>query len=310
MAEAYRVSGMTKVFAGEFTSAKAHLEKAIAFYPSARRSELQDRSGLDPIICCETYLALASAYLGNADEAFNLSRRVIASARSNGNPYSLVFALSLNAFLHQVLDNLAEAKSLANEAVAIALQNGFAFWATQQTVIVEWINARTGERGADLAPMIDATSEYLQAGPPLESTRALALLAEAHIRTGDTVSANSALERAVEVSQESGETFYLAEIMRIQGELRCTLERDRASGFRDLERGLEIARSQGATLWTRKICNTVCSMTEPEEPIYIAAAEFFDLIDEQRPRASSVAASDAFAVLAKALNAGAQGIQT
>ena len=255
-AEANRISGMSKLFTGEFAQAYEHLKTVKELYDTSKRRRDAARSGLDPLVCCDTYLALASLYLGRVQEAQRLSEGSLSSARLLSHPYSYVFSLALNAFLRQALDDVGGARELAMEAVSLARENGFGFWEKQQTVVVCWADARADLTDATVQRMRRAVSEYLESGQPLESTRALSLMAEICILHGQPDDALEYLAAAMEIADATGERFYLAEIHR----LRAAAIGCRPGAIDAAERHLHLANavadSQGAGLWRRKIADT------------------------------------------------------
>ncbi|MEM7744840.1 MAG: AAA family ATPase [Pseudomonadota bacterium] len=259
-AEANRVSGMTKLFTGNFEEAYDHLSTARALYDPEERRRQTALSGLDPIICCETYLGLSLAYLGRTQEAKDRSEHVLTSARNLKHPYSYVFSLALNALLRTHLDDAEGAAVLAGEAVEMALENGFGFWAKQQTLVGVWASADTKPSDAEAAEMRRAVDTYLEVGVPLESTRALTLLADIYQRQGKATEALEQLDAALDISKTTGEAFCLAEIHRLRGHLMCVTPGGRPEGYAEIQRALAVAERQNAVSWIGKIAATVAKI--------------------------------------------------
>jgi class 3 adenylate cyclase/tetratricopeptide (TPR) repeat protein len=262
LAEANRVRGMTELFIGRFTDAHASLEKACELYDPADRRHHAERNGLDPIVCCQTYLALAEMYLGYPTDAVKRSEEVLRAADGLRHPYTYTFALALNAFLNQHLARPRRARELAEEAVRIATANGFRFWAMQQVVVGCWAKAMASPSERHVTEMRRAVDAYLAIGKPLESTRVLALLAEVLDHCGTPEEALPLLDGALEIADQTGEMFYVAEIFRLRATIRCSAQQGVRDVFADFRSALDVAERQGAASWALKTAQSVLQARE------------------------------------------------
>ena len=251
--EANRIRGMTLFYVGDFAGARKSIRDALDLHDPDRHKLHALRFGLDPLVCCRSYLAYVELFLGHSERALQQSDEAIAAAEALQHPYTIAFSLAFAAFVRQNLEMIDAARELAGRAIRVATDNEFHFWATQQTVIRTWADARRDPSA--LPAMRRAVDAFLASGSLIGSTRMMSLMAEVLIETGEVDEAEAILGRAIKTADASGEMFYLPEIHRLSavlashrsggvvtGEIRAALDRSR-----------EWAERQRAVMWQRKV---------------------------------------------------------
>ncbi len=119
---AHRVAGTTHWFAGEYSEARARLERALALFQPGRDDDLAFRFGQDVGVAAMIFLALTLWPLGDVERAVSLSRDAAARAaslahvgtRAYGNWSAAMFEL-MRGDLSRVAPNAAETARLARE---------------------------------------------------------------------------------------------------------------------------------------------------------------------------------------------------
>jgi predicted ATPase len=96
-----------------------------------------------------------------------------------------------------------------------------------------------------------------------------ASLAELELARGNTATALDELELAGAHVEETGERYYLAEILRLRAEcLLASADTDdsREAAARLLETAIAIADAQGAALWTQRASASLDRLKERRTP--------------------------------------------
>jgi predicted ATPase len=97
----------------------------------------------------------------------------------------------------------------------------------------------------------------------------LALLATAHLAAGDVADAKRTVAQALAVGERSGERFYLAEVHRLQGELRLA-DSDSIDAFRlaeaDFRTAMRVAGEQGAAQLVLRAATSLVRLRRRRHP--------------------------------------------
>ena len=99
--EGHMALGAVLLRLGEGTSARSHLEQGLALYDPQQHRPLAFSSGQDPGVACLSETSSALWVLGFADQAQKRSQEALILAQEVAHPFSLAFALSFAAIVHQ-----------------------------------------------------------------------------------------------------------------------------------------------------------------------------------------------------------------
>ncbi|MEM7544671.1 MAG: AAA family ATPase [Pseudomonadota bacterium] len=255
--EANRIRGMTLFYAGDFSGARSSIETAIALHDPEHHRRHALTFGLDPLVCCQSYLAYSHLFLGDTDAALSANDAAIDTARAVKHPYSEAFSLAFAAFVRQNLDHLEEANILADRTIKIAEQNEFQFWANQQRVVQAWADAR--RNGGKTSEMRTAVDGFLETGSTIGSTRIISMMAEVMLLGGELTEARALIERALTTANKTGEKFYVAEIHRLEAMHCHAIKGVAALGevCNFFGRSLSISEYQGAGMWQHRTARSI-----------------------------------------------------
>jgi class 3 adenylate cyclase/predicted ATPase len=265
--EAHRTLGQTLLYRGDFRASRAHLEQACRLYdPKAHRSHMY-LYGNDSRVVCLSYLAYALWFLGESDRALERSEEALSAARQLSHPFTLAFALAFSTYLRQHMGDIAATRRLAEEAIALSTEQGFPFWANQQTMLRGWAMARHGQPTSGLNQLRRGLDAYRALGSGLACPWFLALLAETYHQLGRFVEGLHALDEAVATAERSGERFYLAELLRMRGELTLANNGPAASDEAEVcyQRALDVAREQGAVPLAHRARLSLAQLRQDED---------------------------------------------
>jgi predicted ATPase len=203
--------------------------------------------------------------LGYPDQALARARQAIGIGREIQHPMSLSFALHhcVTMMLHARL--WAEAAPLADEALRIATEQGFALWIGSSTYHRGICQFHLGDP-AGIGPMRQGLEAFAATGARLVVPSYYAMLAEAHLQTGDFATAARELDDAFRTAAEySDQNQYLAELHRLRGELlRAQSPGQPAEAEACFQQARAVARAQQAKSFELRATLSLCRLWQQQ----------------------------------------------
>jgi predicted ATPase len=248
---AHRALGTTYVTMGEFVSGRGHLERARALYDPVHHPRFRFQYGQDIGATALCYLSWALWHLGYVDQASNVADEAVKRAEAISHPHTLVYTLChargmMDVFRRRTQDT----RSYATVVMSLCSEHGFPFWAAGGQILHGWAGTREGEPAAGIAMLRSGLDAWRKTGARLWMPMFLALEAEVHAKGGRNGAALHAIEQALATSDETGERWALAEVLRIKAGLLLAAGRAKANEVENLlTQSLEIARRQQALCW-------------------------------------------------------------
>jgi predicted ATPase len=236
---------------GEFSTARKHLERARGLYDPDHHLRYRFQYGQDIGTTVMCYLSWALWHLGHVDQASQLASKAVNRAEEISHPHSLVYTLShargmMDVFRRQSDDT----KSYAGVVTSLCSEHAFPFWAAGGQIFAGWAAINQGEVDAGVDELIRGLAAWRKTGARLWLPIFLALQAEGHFKAGRNQAALDSIEQALATSDETGERWGIAEILRVKANLLLTTGRARPQEVEGLLiESLEIARRQQALCW-------------------------------------------------------------
>jgi predicted ATPase/class 3 adenylate cyclase len=248
---AHRVLGTTYFTMGEFSAARMHLERARGLYHPDHHLRYRFQYGQDIGTTVMCYLSWALWHLGHVDQASQLAFKAVNRAEEISHPHSLVYTLChargmMDVFRRQSGDT----KSYAGVVTSLCSEHAFPFWAAGGQIFAGWAAINQGEVDAGVDELIRGLAAWRKTGARLWLPIFLALQAEGHFKAGRNQAALDSIEQALATSDETGERWAIAEILRVKANLLLAMgngRREEGEGL--LIESLEIARRQQALCW-------------------------------------------------------------
>ncbi len=217
--EAHFASGNTLLWLGELAPARAHLEQESALYNSQKHRSHALLYGQDPGVACLCFLARVLWLLGYQDQALKSSDQALTLARELAHPFSLAFALSWAAALHQLRREVQIVQERAEVDLALSTEQGFAFFAAHGMVLQGWALVDQGQGEEGIVQIRQGIAAYRGTGAEIERSHWLTLLAEAYGRVRQTEEGLSVVAEALTEVQQNGICYHEAELYRLKGTL-------------------------------------------------------------------------------------------
>ena len=149
--EANRVMGLTMFWLGEMAPARAHLEQGIALYDPQHHRSHAFVYGQDPGVACRSVAAWPIWVLGFPDQALQSIHEALILAQEFTHPFSLVYALTMAAIVHQFHREAQAVQERAEALIALSTEQAFPFWLAFGTILRGWALTTQGEGGEGIA---------------------------------------------------------------------------------------------------------------------------------------------------------------
>ena len=242
--------GITLYYLGDCVASRAQCQQGIMLYAAPHQRSRTVFFGQDPGVACYTYEALALWLLGYPDQALHRSREGLHLAQQLAHPFSLAFALLHGAVLHTARREGQATQEVAEAALTLAMEQGFAFWLAWGTFLRGWALARQGDAQGGIAQMCQGLEAARAIGAEVGRSGFLALLAQAYGAAAQPAKGLEVLAEAQRVVNDRGERYYAAEIYRLTGELLLASGADQhVAAEASFHQALAVARSQQAKAW-------------------------------------------------------------
>jgi predicted ATPase/class 3 adenylate cyclase len=293
---AHQALGTSAYWQGEFTQARVHLEQGLALYASQPHDALPADAVQHPAVACLALVARALWLLGYPDQALQRSQDALTLARELSHPFSLAYALSCAAVLHQLRREWHTTHERAEVAMALAGEQGFTLWRAMGTILRGAALAAQGCPAEGITQMHQGLMAYRATGTRVAQSYWLALLAEAYRSAGQAEEGLRALADALTAVHTTGERFYEAELYRLQGDGLLAQSLEQAGAAEScFQQALAVARGQQARLLELRAAVSLSRLWQRQgkyaearqllAPSYSRFTEGFDTADLQEAKA-------------------------
>jgi tetratricopeptide (TPR) repeat protein len=241
-------SGSTCLFLGEFTAARAYVEKGLALYDPAHRPSYLELLSYDGLVWLLFLSCWLLALLGHLDQALIHSTAALDEARRLSHPPTLAMALD-GAWWTGWLVRLEPGSVLqyADELLALTTEHGFGFYRAIALTRRGSCLAALGRADEGVAALTAGVALWEEVGSLLGVPFEKARLADACRMAGQW---QAALELFAEARRRAEETECLclqAETVRLSGDLLLAMG-DRSGAEASYREAIAIAQQQSAKL--------------------------------------------------------------
>ena len=241
--------GHTGLHSGDFTEARAHLERALAMSEATVGAAFRRES---PRLLA--YLSWVLWYLGEPGRALDCSARSLASVGPDTSVHTSVHTqvllLGHASWLRWMRGEVREAADFGARQVALSVEHGLTYWRVWGEFMVGLGAAHEGRVAEGTAAMRAATQTMQRLGTVVGTTSWLYLLAEVELSAGRVDAARAALAGSSDLIACGSRARNAAETARVEGELALAEDgaaASRARAEQAFATALKIARDQGAS---------------------------------------------------------------
>ena len=232
---------------GEFVAGRQHLERARALYNPVEHAKFRYQYGQDIGATALCYLCWALWHLGYFDQASEVAAEAVTHADEVAHPHTQVYTIChARGMLDIFRRRPEETSSYAGLVVSLCDEHGFPFWAAGGRILNGWAATCQGEAELGIELLRDGVAAWRNTGARLWLPIFLALEAEAYAKAGHTDTALQVIAEAILISEETGERWAVAEVLRIKAGLLLATGRPTEEVEALLVNSLQIARHQQA----------------------------------------------------------------
>ena len=293
---AHRIVGTTYLTMGEFAAGLRHLKQARTLYNEEHHAGYRHKCGQDIGVAALCYLSLVLWHLGYVDQAAEAATEAMKLAEKLSHPHTLVYTICHVRGLTDLFRRRYEdTRSYAGLVVSICNENGFSHWANFGRILDGWAAIRAGQVDRGMEVLREGIGGWQKAGARLWLPMFLVLEADTYARSGRDEAALQTIERALDLCEETGERWAVAEVLRtkaaiLQSTGRATDEEIEAI----LLKSLETARHQQALSWQLRTSCDLARLWQRQrrnraalkllQSVYDRFTEGFDAADLQDAR--------------------------
>jgi predicted ATPase len=286
--------GRDLMFLGRFASSRSHLEAGLALYDPISHCWLAHETGQHPHVVAHGYLGIVLLCLGFPDQALANRKALVAETRRLAHPASLAGSLALGCVPLSLVGDDAAVDQWAGQLVAVAIEQGFPYWAAPGKIYRGWVKVNNGDVAEGLSLMRSGSAAFRAAGSELFMPHHTALLAQASEIAGQLEEGLVLLDDALQLAERTGERWFTAELNRQKGQLLLRQGHSEAAEELYCE-ALSIAKEQEAKLWELRAAVSLARLRRDQDrraeardllaPVYGWFTEGFDTPDLKEAKA-------------------------
>ena len=249
----HRILSEISFYVGAFAECCEHANESIARYRVEDHYRLIGGIGDDPKVLCLMYRALSHWILGRADLSLADCEQALALSAELGHVYSSAQAEFYASWLYAIMRDPPRAEFFASRAIASCEEGGFDFYGGLAQVIHGWAISFGPNRAAAIAEVSRGIEQVRAPEADICLSCFLPWLAEVHLLVGNVDEGLATMREAHELAEE---TFYAAERLRVEADLRAAV--DLAGAAACYARALETARHQGSIAFELRTTLSMC----------------------------------------------------
>ena len=289
---AHMMSGVAYLHIGKLLDSRDHFDAGMKIsetFGTEKSSENALLYGLDMKAMGYAYGAWCEWLLGCPETAQKRCRLALASVEISQHGYSSSRALYWCAVVNQLCGDWREVSDLTEVAVGKAKEHGLPMVVAVARIMYAAADAALHGGGEQIPEITEALAAYAATGARFQAPYHHTLLAELHLRDGETDAGLEILNEAQHRVQESGEYYFSAEIVRLKGELLLASDGRRTDAEGYFKKALETARVQNAKSLELRAAGSLARLwngqgkrTEAHDllaPVYGWFTEGFDTAD-------------------------------
>ena len=247
-----RLTGAALHFLGDQRGARKHIERMLASYVAPVRGSHAIRFQSDQAVTARMYLARILWVQGYADQAVRVVEANIEDARLTRHPQSFCNALAGAACPIALLTgDLAAAQCYTTMLLDQTAREALELWHAHGVCFEGELLIRRGDVGRGLHRLQTGIDHLHKANFGQYILEFLASLAEGLVIAGNISQASVVIDDAIKQSQRNQTHWYLAELLRLKGEIVLKIDAANAAKAAQVYflRSLDVARQQAALAW-------------------------------------------------------------
>ena len=244
---AHRGLALMSYFAGNFTEAQTHCERALAACSPENDLEARERSGEDTgtvALCC---LALTSWQLGEVARARELIDEANQRAAEIGHVPSIANPLQFKSLLEILRGDASATLTASNALKTLSGEHGMTLQRNWAEATASWAYGHLHDPHAGADRLERALDAMVDRGVRLDEALYLGLLAQLEAEAFGADSALVRVDKAISLTGQGDSHFCLGFLHRLRGEFLLKRDpRNPAPAEEAYRTAIEVAKEQGA----------------------------------------------------------------
>ncbi|PON16108.1 hypothetical protein C2W62_20225 [Candidatus Entotheonella serta] len=281
---------------GKLIAARTHYFQAISAHSETSPTEMPSYSTTAPGVLAHSLLSRDLWSLGYPDQAMQHSQKTNDIVHEISHPYSRGVAHAFKAIMHLWRREPQVAYEQTIDAITLAEEHGFEYWAAWTTSLCGWALAMQGQTEAGQTEIHRSLAVSRAAEIKLEVLLSLHHLAEAYGESGNLEAGLETLTEALAEMASMEAWFYAPELYRLKG---VFLLRQKVSDCQQAEgyfqQALKIAQQQKTKSFELRSATNLARLWQQQGkcseaydllmPVYEWFSEGFDTADLQTAKA-------------------------
>jgi predicted ATPase/DNA-binding winged helix-turn-helix (wHTH) protein len=287
-----RMVGVVLHFMGDQREARGHIDRMLKLYKGPTLRTQPIRFPIEQRLAARTVLARILWLQGFPEQAIRTAQHAVDEGIALNHPMSLCYALGVAACpVMLFVGDLPAAQSSVAMLLDRSARHGLTYWNAWGRSFSAALAIRHGKSVLELQVLQETLYELRATKSALRHLALAAELAEASARFGLCRQGLSAIDEALERTEECEERWSLPELLRIKGELLLLEGKNNAlpAAAELFEQALALARRQGALSWELRTSISVARLRRNQgssreaynllAPVYGRFTEGFETAD-------------------------------
>ena len=248
--------GITDFYLGRFTEAHHNLAK-VATSSNAKHAEAAAAiCGWNPLLGAGTYNAHSLWFLGFPDRALVEIDNASEFARQYPTPYDQALTYALIATYFTYSGDPQTSLYWCDSALHVASESGFDHWTALATILKGSAKCKLGDLDLGMQLIREGVSRWKATGADNSKPVFYAFETEAWLLAKNRTAARAAIDRGLALSNITKDSYYDAELWRLQGEAAggTTAKQERFNN------AIALARSQKAKSLELRATMSLCRL--------------------------------------------------
>ncbi len=204
---------------GNFSATYHHLRQGMFFYDRHKHNSYILLSGQDPGVSCLARMSHSLWFLGYPDQALAKSQESLSLAQDIFHIHSLVYALNFTTGLYLLRQEKQMALKHVEEVRQLTTEHEFPIWATMGQILSGSALVHQGMTEQGIHQMESGIATWRAIGARISMPYFLSLLAGAYGHNGNPEKGLRLLAEALELTNNTEERWWEAELHRMKGML-------------------------------------------------------------------------------------------
>ena len=246
-----RMAGAAQHFLGNQNQARRHIEHMLTGYVSPADWSDKIRFHVDQRIAACCFYSRILLLQGFANWAMRIAATAVEDALAIDHPISVLFALFHETTVALLAGDLPAAEGFVGMLLDLSVKHGVDAWNVVGRCFKGVLLISRDDVVAGLQELRPALASFPGTASNANFVLFHAEWARALGRAGEVAKGLLTIEEALAPCELNEEGWYVAELMRVKGELSLQDAGDRSAATADkyFTRAIEVARRQGALMW-------------------------------------------------------------